>query len=72
MRPAATNIGPHRPDAERSGHGRWILGRPYLVAERLAADESFSIFQNQVAGELASIAVTLGQLADEPQVTATE
>jgi TRAP transporter TAXI family solute receptor len=30
-----------------------------LVAERLEADESFSIFQNQVAGELASIAVTL-------------
>jgi hypothetical protein len=32
-----------------------------LVAERLEADESFSIFQNQVAGELASIAVTLSQ-----------
>jgi TRAP transporter TAXI family solute receptor len=33
-----------------------------LVDERLEADESFSIFQNQVAGELASIAVTLQHL----------
>jgi len=33
-----------------------------LVAERLEANESFSIFQSQVAGELASIAVTLQHL----------
>ena len=33
-----------------------------LVRERLEANESFSIFQNQVAGELASIAVTLQHL----------
>jgi TRAP transporter TAXI family solute receptor len=33
-----------------------------LVAERLEADESFSIFQNQVTGELASIAFTLQHL----------
>jgi TRAP transporter TAXI family solute receptor len=58
------------PDLTSASHDELLARRAHLikvrerafadlVRERLEANESFSIFQNQVAGELASIAVTL-------------
>jgi TRAP transporter TAXI family solute receptor len=64
------------PDLSRAGRDELLARRDHLVrvrekafndlvAERLRADESFVIFQNQVGGELASIGRRLAGMPDD-------